>query len=435
MFRSRALSIRPFRLLLIGQLVSFFGDTMYYVLFLFMVKKMTGSNTMVGLIGAAESLPFLIFSAYAGVVADKFDRRKIMLIADLAPFAILAMFAVVIATMGTPPIWLLFVVAPCLSIATAFMLPARSAAMPRLVPKEHLLEANAIFAMFRNIVPMASLALSATVLSALWGVSQKWFFLTAVTVNGLTFLISTLYTRQLPTIVPEGAAVKHPLAEFVEGIRYLKSRSELMMLLYLSVLTSLIFAPFMVTYVAANDEWFGGKPGTLAFCELSYFAGMVLGSALVSRLKLVRVGMSFIWGIAAIGVTIAAMAFSKNIYMFAFWNLAAGIIMPVFQIPINTYSQLTVPDNFRGRVNSCFSMLGMGVMPVGQILGGAIIQAIGLAVTFLIMGLSSVATGLLGYTSKPFRTTVLPETESIGTDPESEKLASTPLEPSTAEAS
>ncbi len=422
MFKSPVLQIKPFRLLLIGQLVSFFGDTLYYVLFAFMVQKISGSVAMVGFIGAAESLPFLLLSAYAGVVADKFDRKRIMLIADLIPFVILTLFAAVIFFVGRPPLWLLFIVAPSLSVATAFMWPARSASMPRLVPKEHLLEANALFSMFRNIVPMASLALSASVLGWLWGISEKWFFLTAVLVNAVTFLISAIYTRGLPSIEPEKAEEKHPLTDFVEGIHYLKSRKELMMLLMLSASTSLIFAPFFVTYVKANNDWFGGKPGTLALFELAFFGGVVLASMIVGRLKIVRVGVSFIWGVAFVGATIAAMAFSRTIWLFAFWNFAAGLAMPFFQIPMNTYSQMTVPDIFRGRVNSCFNMVGMGVMPIGQALGGSLIQTVGLVNAFLAMGFASVASSLTGFVSKPFRSATLPDTATI--EPEQEQASS-----------
>ena len=91
---------------------------------------------------------------------------------------------------------------------------------------------------------------------------------------------------------------------------------------------------------------------TLALCEGAFFTGMILSGAIVGKRKIKRPGVAFIWGIVILGLTIAAMAFSRSVWLFAFWNFAAGIGVPLAHIPTQTYIQTTVPDHYRGRVNS-----------------------------------------------------------------------------------
>lgn len=398
------LTLAPFRHLWIGQAVSQLGDAFYYLIFLFMVDRITGDPRLVGYNGVVQTLPYLLFSLHAGVVADRVDRRRIMLFADYASALLLALFAVTLLVDPTPPVASLFAAGFLLSLINVFFAPAKGAAIPRLVPPALLLPANALSQATQNLMPLIGLGLSGTVLGALYALSPNYFFLSAVLLNALSFAVSGLYIRLLPPLPPEpGVEKKRPSQELQEGLAYLRGNRVLLMLAVLSLLVQLFISPFMVAYVTVNREWFGGGFGTLALFEFSFMVGMVLSSVVVGRLPLKEPGRAFIWGLAVVGLTVAAMAYSRSPFWFTFWNFAAGIALPFAQIPMNTYVQATVPDAFRGRVNAVLTMVSMGVQPVGAGLAGLILAAIGIGPMFLLMGLGMGFAALVGLTDRQFR--------------------------------
>ena len=403
---SGLLAIRPFRNLWLGQAISQVGDSFYYVSFMFMVMQITKSLPMVGFVGAMEALPFLIFSPYAGVLADRIDRRRIMLLSDILSMAILLLLAGYVAFDATPPAWTLLASAFMLSSVRSFFMPAKSAAIPALVPRNMLMQANSLSMATQTIVPALSLALSATIMGLLYAFSPQWFFLSMILINAASFLVSAWFISLLPRIVPDRDDVgeKHPLTDLREGLRYVRGHHVLVVLLVLSLFLNLMISPFFVVYMAANEAWFGGKPQTFAWFEFSFFAGMILGSILVAKSNIQRPGLGYIWGLVVVGGAVAAMAFSKGFALFVAWNVIAGLGLPFAQIPLATYLQTAVPDAFRGRVNSALTMIGMGTQPIGMSLGGFMIQKLGLVASFFVMGVGMGTVALAGLLDGPFRT-------------------------------
>lgn len=406
-----------FRRLWLGQAISQLGDAFFYVTFLFMVKKITGDARMVGFVGAVETLPFLLLSPYGGVLADRFDRRKIMLLSDTLSGLILTVFCLLVLVLGTAmPVWMLFVVAFMTATVRTFFLPAKNAAIPALVEPDQIIRANALSYMTQSWMPMLGLAFSAGVLGILYAISAKWFFASAIAINAASFLISAWYIRLLPPVLPDRNDVheSHPFADFKEGLRYIGRRGALKMLMLLSILMSLMISPFMVAYVDANDQWFGGLPQTLTWCEFSFFAGLIIGGLLVGRYNIRRPGIGYIWALSITGLSIAMMAYCNNIWLFCGMNIVAGLAIPFADIPISSFVQTTVEDAFRGRVNSVLTMMRMGSAPLGMALGGLMIQTIGLSASFSLMGFGMVFVALLGLTNAPFRSSRMPEPVAQG---------------------
>jgi len=199
---SDALRIRSFKDLWIGQAVSQLGDSFYNIVFLFMVMETTKNVALTGFVAAMEWLPFLLLGPYSGVIADRIDRRRIMLSSDLVSANVLAAFGAIVLITGSAPLWALFVTPLILSAARVFFMPAKSAAIPRLVPADKLQIANALSATTQNMMPLLSLPLSATILAALFKLSPQAFLVSAVSLNMLSFLVSAYFIRRLPEIVP-----------------------------------------------------------------------------------------------------------------------------------------------------------------------------------------------------------------------------------------
>jgi MFS family permease len=411
------LSIRSFRDLWFGQLISQLGDSFYYVAFMFMVKKLTQSDAMVGYVAAMETLPFLLFGPYSGVVADRFDRKQVMLWSDLLSGAVLMAVAAMFWLKLPPSPWLLLALAFTLSSIRAFFLPAKTAAIPMLVPPAQNLNANALSTATQNMAPLAGLALSAGAMAVLYEAAPSQFYMIVMAVNALSFLLSAVYIARLPRLIPEhmvnaeAAPPSRPVQEFMEGLRYVRTRRDLSVLIVLLAIFRLTVAPFFVVYVAANEKWFNGHPSNLAIWEMSFFLGMIGGSALAARFPPKRPGLNFAVCLSVVGITVGLMGVLPNFWGFILCNIAAGLAVPPADVPINTYMQLSVPDQFRGRTSSVLAMIATGVMPIGAVMGGTLIKWIGIGGTFLAMGIGMMAACAIGIIDPHFRNIRIPDVE------------------------
>lgn len=397
-----------FRDLFIGQGISQLGDALYYVVFMFMVGKITGSAGWVGFVGAVEMLPYVFLSGYAGVLADRIDRKKILLYTDWICMGILLAFGAVIFATGTPPLWTIFATAGLLSAFRAFFHPAKNASIPNLVPGDEVLQANTLNVMSFNLFFTLGLLVSTFVLSSLYAISPSLFFGLTVLLNGLSFGVSALFIRRIPSVIPDRKTEhQHPWTEFKEGVAYIRRRRALTVLLVAALFMSLAISPFMVVYVDANNKWFGGTPFTLTLCELSFFLAMVFGSLAVAKMKVTRVGIGYAVGLGVTGIAVALLAASPILWLFCLWNFLCGLFVPFADIPVQSYVQLKVEDAYRGRVNSALSMLRTGMTPLGLSLGGLMIDVVGLVPMFLTMGFGMVAVAGLAVTDRAFRNATL----------------------------
>lgn len=409
----KILALRDFRNLWLGQTVSQLGDAVYGLLFLFMTDKITKRPDLVGLVAAATALPFLFVSPFAGVVADRIDRRKIMLWCDLSSAILLAAFAGLLLVFPQPPLWCLFVVPFLLSTINAYFMPARGAAIPSLVPADRLMEASSLSSATMSLMHTVGLMIAALLLGPLEKLDPARFFLYAVIVNMATFLVSALFVAKLPGLAPrqEDTNESHPLKDLREGVKLLSTHSALKAMFASSLVVNLAVSGFMVVYTATNRAWFDGTFQTLALVELSFLLAMVVGSLVVPRLKMNKVGWLFAIGLGLVGLIVAAMGWARTIPLYILGNLAAGFCLPFVNIPFATYLNLTVPAEYRGRFNSFLTMITAGMQPVGSAFSGFGLRSLGLVGMYIAMGGGMTLAALAPLASKPFREATIPSGE------------------------
>jgi len=386
------LHIKRFRDLWLGQTVSQVGDGFYYILFMFMVNQITHSSAIVGIVGALEAVPFLLFGGYAGVLADRLDRRKIMLWSDLISGTTLLIFALIVLTCRQPPLWSLLAMPFLLSTTRSAFTPAKSASIPSLVPEEMVVKANAMSNLSFTATQMIGLSATAVVVSALYQLPQTVFYVVSIGLNALSFFASAVFISRLPKLLPDRghAQPSRPWEDFKEGLRYIRGRRDLIILTASSSCVRLMISPFFVVYLAVNTAWFGGKPQLLAWMEFAFFAGMVVGTLGMTRARVLRPMVWYVYGITIVGACVMLMAFAKLFWFFVALNVIGGVALPMVDVPTPAFVQLTVPDSFRGRVNSVKEMIANGLTPVGIALGGLVVQQYGFVASFLIMGLGMI---------------------------------------------
>lgn len=446
------LSIAAFRRLFLGQAISQMGNAMYYLVFLFMADRISESTPVVGAIAALQALPFLLLGPVAGVVADRMDRRVIMVASDAATAGILFIFALYVVITGTPSIYMIGTAGFLLSCVSAFFMPARQAAIPALVPPSQIMQANALVTATQNLMFAAGVGLSLVILAPLEGTEIRWFFSGAATANGLACTISAIIVAGLPKIIPQDQTERKTFGEdFKEGIATIVNHAVLKILFPISILVGLFLSGFLVVYVAANRIWFDGAYRTLAAIELSFFVVTVLTSYYVGRKAIHRFGLVYGYSVIALGVIVAAMGTTTHFWYFLALNAVCGVAFAVLSITQATYVAVAVPDRLRGRVNSVYTTLAVGLQPLGigatglllgwftvfwesnevPFIGGstpASAESVALSTWFFLMGLFCAIAASFALLDRAFRAATMPSQDAdiVGFEDQDEPSSAPP---------
>ncbi len=413
-----------------AQTVSLLGDSIYFLVFMFMAKEASGSNLEVGLVMTASALPFLFLSPYAGVVADRFDRRAIMAWADFASAILTLALAGLAWFEPVPASWVIACFAFTLSTVNAFFMPARMAAMPRLLPPELLNKGNGVFMVTQQMMWMLGTAVSLTVLAAIFELIPHRFLFAAALFNSATFLFSAYWVLRLPNILPEKGDdppedEKHGFQEFKEGIKAVFKNPVLQVALPTNLLAQAFISGFFIAYLEANKVWFGGDFRLFAGIEMSFAVPMAIFGFIVGRLTIRRPGFAYSLATGIVGLTVLMMAFGQKLWVFMFWNALAGIVIPFAWLPIQTYIQSAFSDSVRGRVSSAWISSQMGVQPVGMLCVGPLIDWLGLVNAIIVMGGGMAFAGFLGLLFKGCREAEMPTLDQAENGSEPPTSAST----------
>ena len=410
---SSVLQYRGFKNLFVGQLISQFGDVLYFLVFLWWAGKI-GGPAGTGLVGACSVGTAVVLSLYAGTVADKYDRKKIMFVSDIFCGSALLGLVVLVAVNPMPPLWALCIFAIVLKCGYVFQMPARGASIPRLVPEDKLLEANSLNMTFQTMMPLIGYALGAFVLGAIFRLNAQLAYEITFGVNALTFFVSAWFMAKLPAIPPERASeAKHPWSEAKAGLKFVFGHPIIRTATLVFTAFQFFVGPFMTAYVASAQTTFAGGVSLLGFelkdasllalLEIGFFAGFVVGSAVFYRRPLTRAGIVFPIFMSIASLAIVPLGFTDNVWVFWALNFACGIFMPFAVIPVETLLQQETPDHFRGRMNAAVGTLTAASAPIAMVLGGFFIRSIGLDWTYAAMGIGLLLSCLSGLLSPEFR--------------------------------
>ncbi len=389
---------------------------MYYLVFLFMADHVTKDPMVVGFVGALAALPYVIFGPFAGVLVDRADRRKLMLGADVASGLITAVLAIYAFFSPSPAIWVLYVAAFSMSTVNTVFFPARSASIPRLVEGDQVMEANGLSEASRQLISIMGLAISAVGLGALYKILPNYFFFAGVVANSLTFFGSAYFIRRLPAILPlkeeitddSAGPMQRIVTDLKVGFGAIIKDPVIRLALPMGMVSTLAVAGFFVVYLAFNRAWYGGEYGTLAMIELCFSVPMLFVSLWVGKQKVERPGRWTMLGYVGVGVTVALMAFCKPLWSMLLMNMMCALFLPLLIIPFQSYLQLAVADEVRGRVNSAWSMVNQAMNPIGVVVIGILLQVMGIEGCLLVMGALFALAGLIGFLSKEFMEAKMP---------------------------
>ena len=361
--------MRTFRVVWAGQLVSALGSGLTAFAMPIWVFLETRSVTTFALIALVATLPTLLLAPAAGAYVDRWDRRSTMMLADLAAGLVTATIAVVYLTSGLQ-IWHLFVASALMGAASAFQVPAYLAAVPLLVPKEHLSKANGQVQLSQAMGNLVSPALAGVLLATvgLGGI---------MLVDVVTFLLaigSLLFVRFPP--VPRDASAGEPesfWAEAMAGWHYLRSKSGMLALLFIFAgvnfaltLAMVLFSPMMLAFTTEQVVGF-----TLSVAGI----GMVAGSLLMSTWKGAESKIAgVLWPIMLGGLALIVAGLRPNALL-----VTVGLFLLLLLVPIASASsavlwQTKIPAELHGRAFSVRRVLAQSATPVSYVLAGPLID-------------------------------------------------------------
>ena len=391
----RALRYRNFQLFFAGQLISLCGTWMQNLAQAWLVYRITGSLVLLGGIGFTGQIPLFLLSPIAGIVADRYSRRRVVIATQTASMLLAFVLAALTLT-NTVQVWHIFVLSAALGVVNSFDIPARQSFIVEMVGKPDLMNAIALNSSMFNASRIVGPAIAGLLIAV---IGEGWCFFA----NGASYIavIAGLLMMRVEPFQPaprEGS----PLKNIIEGFRFVIQNPPVHLLLALLGVVSLAGTPFTVLMPAFADRILHGGPKALGWLMGATGIG-ALAAALILASRQHLAGLGRWAAIAATSFSLWLIAFS---FSHTFW-LSTAILVPVgFSMMIqmgasNTLIQSMVPDRLRGRVMSIYSMTMMGMAPFGSLCAGFVADHLGAPRAVVIGGGICLTAALVFWTRLP----------------------------------
>lgn len=366
----RALKHKNFQLFFSGQFVSLTGTWMQSVAQSWLVYRLTGSVVLLGLIGFASQIPVFLLAPIGGAIADRYNRRRILIITQTA--AMIFAFVLAILTLTeTIRVWHLFVIAALFGIANAFDIPTRQAFAVDMVGKEDLINAIALNSSMFNGARIVGPAIAGLLVAA---IGEGWCFF----INASSYIAVIAGLLLMKISVEVRPKIGSALSNIAEGFGFVAKTAPVRALLLLLGLISLMGMPYAVLMPIFADKILGGGSSTLGFLMGASGVGALLAAlSLAMRKEVFGLGRWVAFASAGLGLSLILFSFSNVFWLSALLLIPVGFSMMTQMAASNTLVQSMVPDELRGRVMSVYAMMFMGMAPLGALMAGVLANHLG----------------------------------------------------------
>jgi MFS family permease len=378
-FIFRALSSRNYRLFFMGQGVSLIGTWMQQAAISWLVYRVTGSTLLLGVVAFSNQIPTLFLGPFAGVVADRWERKRLLIWTQSLSMLQALILATLVLT-GAIQTWHIIALSLLIGIINAFDIPIRQSFVVQMVErKEDLGNAIALNSAMFNSARFIGPSVAGILIST---VGEGVCFL----LNGISYIAVLAGLAAIRVTPRQNRTGKAPvLREFYEGIRYAFDFKPIIAILALLSVFSIAGAPYLVLMPAFAKDVLQGGAHTFGFLVSAAGIGALSATIYLASRKNVHGLIKIIpAAVAACGLGIAAFALSRNFAISIICLFLAGFGMMTQIASSNTIIQTIVDEDKRGRIMSLYAMSLMGVMPFGSILAGSVADKIGVQFTLLL---------------------------------------------------
>lgn len=392
--------IKKVILFLASQTISLFGSALVQYAIIWYITLKTESGIMMTVSTICGFLPAFFLSPFAGVWADRYDRKKLIMLSD-SLIALATLLLAVLFMVGYGRTWLLFVGLAVRSLGSAVQTPAVSAILPQIVPENKLTKVNAANASIQSVIGLLA-PLASGALLALASIESIFFIDVATAAVAVLTLLLFLHVP-----VHAKAAQKQQINFFTDmrmGLQYINSHRFIRKFLlfyafYMFLVTPAAFlTPLQVTRSFGHDVW------RLTAIEIAYSIGMILGGILLAwwggfKNKLHTMTLADFFT----GLTIALLGVIPKFPLYLVVMGLAGLALPYFNTPATVLIQEKVEESYLGRVFGVISMIASSVMPFGMLIFGPLSDVMRIEWLLVITGLLIFIQGFFLYGSKTLR--------------------------------
>src|ERR1700734_1873588 len=380
----RSLKHRNFQLFFSGQIISLVGTWMDMVAEAWLVYRLTGSSLLLGTVTFAGQLPVLLISPFAGLAADRLNRRKIVITTQFASMIIAGILAGLTLSKHVT-VEQVIIRAALMGVVNAFDIPARQSFLVEMVGREDLMNAIALNSSMFNAARIIGPSIAGILVAK---IGEGWCFFA----NAVSYIAVIIGLLLMKVHSPARAAMASPFEHMMEGFRFVDRTAPIRALLLLLGLVSLMGMPYVVLMPIFADQILHGGARGLGILMGATGVGALLGAlTLAFREGVKGLGRWVAWCCAGFGASLAVFGISHMFWVSVILLLPVGYCMMLQMACSNTLIQVMVPDALRGRVMAVYSMMFMGMAPIGALLGGALADRLGAQVTVAIGGIASIA--------------------------------------------
>jgi MFS family permease len=388
---------RDFQLVLGGQGISALGDAVTLTAMPLLVLFLTGSGALMGVVGALQFLPNLVLGLPAGALADRWDRRRLMLWSD-AGRAVLTVAIPVSYWLGFATMAVILIVTVPINALRVISDAGFASAVPNLVGRNHLARANSYLEATLSVPFIVGPAIAGVLVAAIGAPAT-------LAIDAASFAVSAVslaFVRR-PLRADRPGEMPHILTDIKEGVRFVWGHFVLRTLIsYFSViaLATAALLPALAYYITI-DRGFG--PELFGFAGSTWSVGYLLGSLLGGRLGRERVGLRMFVCSVVIGACLVAIAVTTTSLVYLAATFFIGAALAVQLVSYMTLRAFVTPDVLLGRVSSVSRVVTVGLQPLGMLAGGALIEATSGGTTLVAMGAVAIVVSVLFALSRTFR--------------------------------
>jgi MFS family permease len=392
----RSLGVRNFRLWFVGQTISLVGYYGQTVALSLLVLELTGSGTVLGLVAALQYLPIVIFSPWAGVLSDRYDKRRLLLVTQLALLLTALVMGVAVVGGWVTVAWLVILVVAS-GTAFAFDQPSRRTFVVELVGTDDVANAVSLNGAVNNGAKILG-PLVAGAIVAVWGIG--WcFVVNAVTSIAVVVALAWMDRSAMRTTAP----VPRRPGQLREGIRYGWAHREIRSAMALLAFAAALSFNWAVLLPLLATQTFGGSAGTYAALLAAMNVGSVGGTLWLARRRSVRLRLL---GVACVmlGTALAGMAVAPGLITASAAAVAVGAASMLLVNAVVVQIQLAAAPAMRGRVVGVFSMVMFGAVGVGNQVSGWIAERHGARVGLAVSAVAALVVGAVTVSPRATKT-------------------------------
>jgi predicted MFS family arabinose efflux permease len=379
---------RDFKVLLTSQGVSAVGDAVTFTALPLLVLALTGSGLMMGIVGALQTIPDLVFGMVAGALADRTDRRRMMLLADLGRAALTSLIPLSVVLHGPTMVVVLIVAAP-MSILRSLFLAGYTASVPSVVGRAQVARGNSIFeaiyAMGYIVGPALAGILSATIGPGLTLAIDAVSF----GVSGIA-LAAVRRDLRAPIDRPSSGIV----ADIREGIEFILGHPLLRTMILFWGLVAITTAPLVTALAVRITRDLGYEATVLGLTLTAYGIGTVAGALITARIPRRAVAPFLVGGTVTNGLVLLVVANTSSEPVLLGVAAVAGVAQSTVLVTYLTARTAHSPDVLLGRIGSTARTISLGLQPLGLLVGGALIDLTNGSTTIAIMGITLLVLGV-----------------------------------------